>query len=168
MKHDKSKSISQLSSNINQEMPNSLGHQGATMSFRAATAWEPSTTQLRHGRTLLLKEIQQPHNLTVAQFASLAGKSPQQIYKDIRAKRLLALSVGSRGQRIPDWQLDETKKKLTQALLEAAQDADVWTLFHALIESNSDFVGNSPIDMVTAGNVEVILETILKQLGFHG
>lgn len=113
------------------------------------------------------ERISKPNNLTVAQFATLAGKSRQQIYKDIGSRRLLALSVGARGQHIPDWQIDEIKKKLTQGLLEAAQGVDEWTLYYALFDPNRDFAGKSPIETVTPGNLKRTLGTILNQLGFH-
>ena len=40
---------------------------------------------------MLLETFNQPHNLPPAEFAKLADKSRQQIYKDIDAGRLLAL-----------------------------------------------------------------------------
>lgn len=115
----------------------------------------------------MLKEFRQPGNLTIAQFAALAGKSRQQIYKDVRAGRLLTLSIGTRGQHIPDWQLEEIKKRLTQGLLEAAQGVDEWTLYYALIEPNRDFAGKRPIEAVTPKSLKRVLDTLLGQLGFH-
>lgn len=137
------------------------------VSFRAESRWEPTPSQLQRGRVLLLKEFRKPHNLTVAQFAAFAGKSRQQIYKDISSRRVLALSVGARGQRIPDWQLEEIKKGLTQRLLEAAQGVDGWTLYHALIEPNRDFAGKRPIEVVTPKSLKRVLDSLLGQLGFH-
>jgi len=168
--HDKAKFRARLSGIVAREIACALEPStqvSGAMSFRAGSRWEPSSQQLRHGRALLLNEFRQPHNLPLAQFAELAGKSRQQIYKDVSAQRLLALSVGARGQRIPDWQLDETKKKLTQALLEAAQGVDVWTLYFALIEPNRDFSGRPPIEAVSPGNLKRTLGTLLGQLGFH-
>src|SRR3546814_7569787 len=49
----------------------------------------PYTTLFRS-----LEAFNQPHNLPPAEFAKLADKSRQQIYKDILARRLLALNVG--------------------------------------------------------------------------
>ncbi len=50
---------------------------------------------------MLLETFNQPHNLPPAEYAKLADKSRQQIYKDILARRLLALNVGPRGQNCP-------------------------------------------------------------------
>ena len=136
-------------------------------SFRAAKCWEPAATDLQRGRTLLLQEFRKPQNLPVPQFALLAGKSRQQIYKDMEMQRLLALSIGARGQRIPDWQLDPVKKKLTQALLDRARNVEQWTLYYALSEPNQDFSGKSPIESVTAVNIAQVLDTLLSQLGIH-
>lgn len=137
-------------------------------SFRAKNRWEPTANQLQRGRALMLKEFRKPHNLTVTQFAELAGKSRQQIYKDLKSKRLLALSVGARGQRIPDWQLEPARKKLTQALLENAPDVDDWTLYYALAEPNEALAGKAPIRAVKIGNLEQILNLVLTQLDIHG
>lgn len=141
--------------------------EAATPSLRADKPWEPSATDLQRGRTLMLKEFRQPHNLPVTEFALLAGKSRQQIYKDIEMRRLLALSIGARGQRIPDWQLDVTRKKLTQALLEKARDVDEWTLYYALSEPNEALSGRAPLDAVTPGNMGKVLSAILGQLDIH-
>lgn len=136
-------------------------------SFRAKNQWEPSANQLQRGRALMLKEFRKPHNLTVTQFAEFAGKSRQQIYKELKSKRLLALSIGARGQRIPDWQLEPARKKLTQALLDNARDVDEWTLYYALAEPNEALAGKAPIRAVKAGNLDRILDVVLSQLGIN-
>lgn len=46
------------------------------------------------------------------------GKSRDQINRENKAGKLLTLSMGSRGQRIPEWQLDPLKNELVQAVLE--------------------------------------------------
>ena len=140
---------------------------GKIPSFRASKRWGPSVTEIQRGRMLMLKEFRKPHNLPVIEFALLAGKSRQQIYKDVDMRRLLALSIGARGQRVPDWQLDPVRKNLTHALLEKARGVDEWTLYYALCEPNQDFSGKSPIKSVTVGNMERILDTLLSQLGIR-
>jgi hypothetical protein len=139
----------------------------STSTFRAEKRWEPSATDLQRGRALMLAEFRRPHNLSVSDFAQLAGKSRQQIYKDVVMRRLLALSIGARGQRIPDWQLDETRKKLTQALLEKAHGVDEWTLYSALSEPSKALSGRAPLDVVSVGNMGSVLDTILAQLDIH-
>ncbi|MBT9567915.1 MAG: hypothetical protein IV085_06410 [Thiobacillus sp.] len=136
-------------------------------SFTAQARWEPSATDLQRGRALMLKAFCQPHNLPVTEFAELAGKSRQQIYKDIEKRRLLALSIGARGQRIPDWQLDETRRELTQKLMEKASDADEWTLYYALSEPSDALSGKVPVEVVSAGNLGKVLASLLAQLNFH-
>ncbi len=74
--------------------------------LRTETRWAPGETDIQRGRAVLLETFNQPHNLPIPDYAKLAGKSRQQIYKDILARRLLALNVGPRGQKLPDWQLD--------------------------------------------------------------
>ena len=115
----------------------------------------------------MLKAFRQSNNLPVTEFAALAGKSRQQIYKDIEKRRLLALSIGARGQRIPDWQLDETRKKLTQMLMEKASGADEWTLYYALSEPSDTLSGKVPVEVVSAGNLEKVLAALLAQLNLH-
>lgn len=76
----------------------------------------------------MLKTYEALLNLSVVQFAKLAGKSRDQINREIKAGKLLALSVGNRGQRIPDWQLDPVKGRLVQAVLQQARGGDSWRL----------------------------------------
>jgi hypothetical protein len=66
---------------------------------RAGTCWTSSATEIQRSR--LAAGNLQPHNLPLPEFALLAHKSRQQIYKDITARRLLALNVGRRGQSSP-------------------------------------------------------------------
>jgi hypothetical protein len=136
-------------------------------SFRAEKPWAPGQTELQRGRAALLREFRQQHNLPVPSFAQLAGKSRQQVYKDLEMRRLLALSIGARGKRIPDWQLDQTKKALTQAVLEKAPDVDEWTLYHALSEPSHSLAGKVPVQVVTPSNSHRVLRAILGQLGIQ-
>lgn len=136
--------------------------------LKAGTLWEPSATELQRGRVVILREFDDPRNLPLAEFAKLARKSRQQIYKDIAARRLLALSVGVRGQRLPDWQLDPTSLKLTQEVLVRAEDVDAWTLFHALSEPMDRLQGKSPLTAVRPGNFASVVKTVLNSLGIRG
>ena len=60
-------------------------------------------------RMELFDVFEAPHNLPVAAFAKMAGKSRRWISYEIKAGNLLALNVGNRGQRVPDWHLDPLK-----------------------------------------------------------
>ena len=64
--------------------------------LRADTRWAPTETDVQRGRAVLLEAFNQPHNLPIPEYAKLADKSRQQIYKDILARRLLALNGGAR------------------------------------------------------------------------
>lgn len=132
----------------------------------ADSTWAPSETDIQRGRTVLLDAFQQSSNLPIPAFAKLAGKSRQQIYKDISARRLLALSVGPRGQRLPDWQLDPVKQQLTETVLhQTAGEIDNWTLYRAMSEPLEGLGGRSPVDEVTYGSIDQIALIVLGVLG---
>lgn len=136
-------------------------------SLRAGTRWIPGETDIQRGRAAMLEVFDQPHNLPLPEFAGLANKSRQQIYKDIDARRLLALNVGPRRQKLPDWQLDPLKQRLTQAVLQGAAEVDNWTLYRALSEPLEGLGGRSPVDAVTAGSVDDVARAAFNVLGVH-
>lgn len=51
------------------------------VALRADRHWAPGNTEVQRGRALLLAAFDQPHNLPLTEFARLANKSRQQIYK---------------------------------------------------------------------------------------
>lgn len=130
-------------------------------------SWMPTETQLQRGRAAFLKELSRPENLSVADFARLAGKSRAQIYNDINAKRYLALSRGgSRGTRLPDFQLRDEGQALAGALLAKAKDVDAWTLYGLLTEPNDALNGKIPGHAVQRNNLDQIVQLLLSQMGF--
>ncbi|MCK9513896.1 MAG: integrase [Pigmentiphaga sp.] len=133
--------------------------------LRADTRWAPSKTDVQRGRAVLLEAFNQPHNLPIPEFAKLANKSRQQIYKDIVARRLLALNVGPRGQKLPDWQLDSVKQQLTQTVLQKVEGIDHWTIYRALSEPLEGLGGRSPLDEVTHGTIDDVAEAVFNVLG---
>ncbi|WP_075259863.1 integrase [Herbaspirillum camelliae] len=135
--------------------------------LRSSTRWIPGETDIQRGRAIQLKAFNQPHNLPLPEFARLADKSRQQIYKDILARRLLALNVGPRGQKLPDWQLDPVKQQLTQAVLQEVEGIDNWTIYRALSEPLEGLGGQSPVDTVTAGSVDDVARAVFNVLGLH-
>jgi hypothetical protein len=135
--------------------------------LRADTRWAPRETEIQRGRAAVLEAFDQPHNLPLPDFARLANKSRQQIYKDIEARRLLALNVGPRGQRLPDWQLDPVTQRLTQIVLQAAPEVDAWTLYRALSEPLEGLAGRSPVEAVTADSVDAVAKAVFNVLGVH-
>ena len=131
----------------------------------ADTRWAPNETDVQRGRAVLLEAFNQPHNLPPTEFAKLADKSRQQIYKDILARRLLALNVGPRGQKLPDWQLDPVKQQLTQTVLQEVEGIDHWTIYRALSEPLEGLGGRSPVDAVTHGTIDDVAEAVFNVLG---
>lgn len=78
---------------------------------------EQPLSDIQRERIELVDVFESPHNLPVVEFAKLAGKSRRWISYEIKAGNLLALSLGNRGQRVPDWHLDPLKHALIQAVL---------------------------------------------------
>ncbi|MDO4682929.1 MAG: integrase [Lautropia sp.] len=140
---------------------------GKSAALRAESSWFPTETDIQRGRAALLETFEQPDNLPIAAFARLANKSRQQIYKDILARRLLALSVGPRGQRLPDWQLDPVKQQLTETVLQRCEAVDNWTLYRAMSEPLESLGGRSPVDAVTQASIEQMAATVFNVLGVH-
>ncbi|TKI05984.1 integrase [Martelella alba] len=135
--------------------------------LRAGTRWTPGNTDIQRGRAAMLEAFGQPHNLPLPEFARLANKSRQQIYKDIDAGRLLALNVGPRGRKLPDWQLDPVKRQLTQTVIQGAVGVDAWTLYHVLSEPLEGLKGASPVDAVTSDTIDMVGKTVFNVLGIH-
>ncbi len=142
---------------------------GKARVLRADTRWSPSATDLQRGRSAMLRRFEQPQNLPLPEFARLAHKSRQQIYKDLAAKprRLLALSVGPRRQRLPEWQLDPLRLRLTQEVLKRAADIDAWTVFQALSEPLDSLGDRSPVEAVSPGNLDAVVKAVYNALGVH-
>ncbi|MBD3661316.1 MAG: integrase, partial [Arenibacter algicola] len=72
----------------------------------------------------------------------------------IKAGNLLALNVGNRGQRVPDWHLDPLKHELIQSVLKLTRGADPWQIYHALLQPRSMLRGRSALEGVTASNLD--------------
>ena len=81
-------------------------------------------SEIQRERAEMLATFEASSNLPLLVFARLAGKSRDQINRDIKARRLLSLSLGNRGQRIPDWQLDPLRHKLVLTVLTRSPDVD--------------------------------------------
>lgn len=122
----------------------------------------PSAIQQQ--RQAMLDDFEAPHNLSVQAFARLVGKSRDQINRDIKARRLLAISLGNRGHRIPDWQLDPVRHSLIQAVLDEAAEADSWTVYRALSQPSTQFNGKVPIDIVSPRNLSKTRKTLCVAL----
>lgn len=118
---------------------------------------EPELSPYQREHTDKLEVYEAPRNLPVITFAKLAGKSRDQVNRDIKAGRLLTLALGNRGQRAPDWRPDGVRHKLTQALLKQAADAmGERAIYRALSQPHSELGGRPPIDVVTQTSVDRI------------
>lgn len=163
--HERVEAI-ELPANLELEtVEQSLARQATAL--QSDTRWALGETDIQRGRAALLTAFNQPHNLPLIEFARLANKSRQQIYRDIDAHLLLALNVGPRGQKLPDWQLDPVKQHLTQAVLQQARDIDNWTIYHALSEPLEGLEGRSPVDAVTPDSVADVARAVFNVLGMH-
>ncbi|MDT4805848.1 Arm DNA-binding domain protein [compost metagenome] len=121
---------------------------------------EAVVSEVQRERMELLEIYEAPHNLPVVQFARLAGKSRDQINREIKAGKLLTLSMGNRGQRIPDWQLDPLKQKLVQAVLMRLEGVDSWWLYQLLLQPRGSMGGRSAIEGVTLANLHETVQMV--------
>jgi hypothetical protein len=133
----------------------------------ASEPWQPPASDLQRGRMSMLAEFNRPGNLPIQRFALLAGKSRQQIYKDIADRKLLAIDVGVRGKRLPEWQLQDAPRVLTQTVLRLAPTVDEWTVYSALSEPGAVFHGTTAVARVTPASVEKTAARVLNALGVH-
>ncbi|WP_372387501.1 tyrosine-type recombinase/integrase [Xanthomonas axonopodis] len=104
----------------------------------------PKLSEIQRERLQLLEIFEAPHNLTVAEYAKLVGKSRRWITYEIQAGNLLSIHMGNRGQRVPDWQFDPIKRKLIQTILkQVPRNMDTWHIYHALLQPY-DALGKRP------------------------
>lgn len=123
---------------------------------RAPRPQEPAVSNVQRERMILLDILEAPHNLSVADYAKLVGKSRRWITYEITAGNLLSISLGNRGQRVPDWQLDPLKRRLVQAILkQTPRGVDSWRIYHALTRPYEVFGRLSPIEALTPDNLDV-------------
>ena len=151
---------------IHAEPTSAAGRANASASaLEAGEPWVPTRTQRQCGRAALLKILQSDDRLSVQDFARLAGKSRQQAYKDIQARRLLALRLGDRLQRLPDWQLDPLALALTRELLARAPTLDPWTLYLALTHPLEALGGHTPLAALRPGQLAHVADAVSASLG---
>src|SRR3989344_4308938 len=161
--HERGEAVKLRASLEVETVPQALARKAAEL--RADTRRAPTETDSLRGPAALLETFTRRRNLPIPEFAKLADKSRQQIYKDILARRLLALNVGPRGQKLPDWQLDPVKQQLTQTVLQEVEGIDPWTIYRALSEPLEGLGGRSPVDAVTHGTIDDVAEAVFNVLG---
>lgn len=117
-------------------------------------------SDVQRERMEILSIYEAPHNLLVTQFAKLAGKSRDQINREIKAGKLLTLSIGNRGQRIPEWQLDPIKHQITHLLMKKFDGIDPWQLYRVLTQRSEQLNGRSAIEAVTTNNIDEVIDFV--------
>ncbi|MPZ42855.1 MAG: DUF4102 domain-containing protein [Betaproteobacteria bacterium] len=125
---------------------------------------QPILTGIQCERAVMVATFEAPQNLPLPVFAKLAGKSRDQINRDIKHRRLLSLTLGNRGHRIPDWQLDPVRHAFTCAVLERVPERDAWAIYGAMSEPLDGLSGRTPIDAVSAGNVDEVMDAVCRAL----
>ncbi|QNM96693.1 tyrosine-type recombinase/integrase [Chitinimonas koreensis] len=120
----------------------------------------PLLTAAQRQRIELFDLFEAPHNLPVVEYAKMAGKSRRWISYEIKAGNLLAISVGNRGQRVPDWHLDPVKHALIQAVLKLSRGTDPWVIYHALTVPRPELRERSALEVVTHRNLDQIMMTV--------
>ncbi len=124
----------------------------------------PRLSEVQRERMQLLETFEAPHNLPVAEYAKLVGKSRRWITYEIQAGNLLSIHMGNRGQRVPDWQLDPVKHKLIQAILkQVPRSINTWHIYHALLRPY-DALGKLPaIEAVGPTNLHLAARLVAAQ-----
>ncbi len=121
---------------------------------------EPEVSVIQREREEMLVIYESPSSLPVPLFGKLAGKSKDQINRELKAGKLLSISLGNRGQRVPDWQLVPLKHKLAQVLMNQCPHADPWDLYRMLTRPHPDLGDRAAIDIVTPGNLGMVVRVI--------
>ena len=121
---------------------------------------EEPLSDIQRQRMELVDVFEAPHNLPVAEYAKMAGKSRRWISYEIKAGNLLALNLGNCGQRVPDWHLDPVKHALIQAVLKLTRGADPWQIYNALLQPRAKLRGGSALESVSATNLDKIIMAV--------
>ncbi len=95
------------------------------------------------------------------------GRDKDQINRELKAGKLLSISLGNRGQRVPDWQLVPLKHKLAQVLMNQCPHADSWDLYRMLTQPHPDLGDRAAIDAVTPTNVPAIIRVLMGDYQHH-
>ncbi|HCT7642130.1 TPA: integrase arm-type DNA-binding domain-containing protein [Morganella morganii] len=123
---------------------------------------EIEVSSIQREREEMLAIYESPNILPVPLFGKLAGKSKDQINRELKAGKLLSISLGNRGQRIPDWQLVPLKLKLAQVVLKQLPAADAWDLYHLLTKPHPGLDNRAAIEIVTPTNLGKIVQVLLE------
>ena len=121
---------------------------------------EPEVSAIQRAREEMLAIYESPSSLPVPLYGKLAGKSKDQINRELKAGKLLSIGLGNRGQRVPDWRLVPLKHKLAQVLMNQCPHVDSWDLYRMLTQPHPDLGDRAAIDMVTPANLAMVVRVI--------
>lgn len=142
--------------------PASMRRLPAISSPRSA---QPQISEFYRVRLKLLEKFEAPHNLSVAEFAKLMGKSRRWVSHEIKARRLLALTLGNRGLRVPDWHFDPLKHNLIVTILSQLDKVDAWRVYYALSRPHHQLGSRVPIEAVTPTSLRKVIHAVQSSLG---
>jgi hypothetical protein len=124
----------------------------------------PRLSDVQRERLEVLEVFEAPHNLTVADYAKLAGKSRRWITYEIQAGNLLSIHMGHRGQRVPDWQLDPLKRRLVQSVLkQVPRGVDTWQVYHSLLHIYDELGPRPAIEVVRPANLHLAARLVITR-----
>jgi integrase len=125
---------------------------------------QPKMSDLQREHLRLLDIFEGPDNLTVADYAKLAGKSQRGITYEIQVGNLLAVQMGNRGRRVPVWQLEPLKRQLIQSILQQTpRGVDTWDIYHALQHPHELLGNRSPLAALTPENMATVASVVVEQ-----
>jgi hypothetical protein len=127
-------------------------------------AIKPAHSEAQRRQLSLLEEFESPHNLPVIEFAKMVGKSRRWVSYEINAGNLLALNIGNRGMRVPDWHLDPARHALVQAVLKLNGGTDAWDIYHALLRSQSIFGNRPALEAIKAHDLGTVVMAVCVSL----
>ncbi|WP_083053227.1 hypothetical protein [Alcaligenes phenolicus] len=122
-------------------------------------------TPIQRSRQAQLDAYEAPHNLPIPACAKLAGKSRDQINREIASDQLLAVSFGNRGRRAPEWQLDPVRRQPIQSLLQRAPEFDAWDVYWAIIQPCECLNGRAAVDGVMEDDLHFVEQETMHALG---
>ncbi|WP_342308929.1 site-specific integrase [Burkholderia pyrrocinia] len=129
---------------------------------------QPSPTDQHRERMQLLEKFEAAHNVVVADYAKLAGKSRRWISHEVREGKLLALTMGNKGQRIPVWHLEPVKHQLINTVMRHEPGRDGWQVHDALLTLQKELNGRSAIDAVNYRNMQSMVHLVRSTLHAAG
>ncbi|MFT4100468.1 MAG: integrase arm-type DNA-binding domain-containing protein [Burkholderiaceae bacterium] len=125
---------------------------------------EVAISDLQRERMEMIAVYEASGNLPVVQYARLAGKSRDQVNREIKAGKLLTLSMGNRGQRVPEWQLDPLKQRLVQSVMLRCVSTDSWQIYRELTTPRESLDGRSAVEVASATNMHELIELLCVAL----